>query len=148
MTSATTSPPPGETQLGSGQYVPINAAQGGWSQQPVTTPKPPGPATTSSSGSTQPYSGPGAQAGESSSTFPRLLSDLDTMLNARGSLGSLNVVDDVKVFIARGTVVVAGIIMGTAGLVLVVSSIWGKTPAPIQDAAEATGGAAVAAAVA
>jgi hypothetical protein len=106
---------------------------------------PAGQSSTTVKGS-KPYNGPGAQTAQSGKTGPKLLSDIDDLLNAHGALGVLNVVDDIKVLGFRAAVAGVGFVIGIGGFVLVLSSIWGKAPAPVLDVAEATGGAAVVAA--
>lgn len=89
-------------------------------------------ATTSSGSGTDSQSSQGTNAA-------RIFADLDSLLNASGTLGVLNPIEDAKIIIARGAIVFGGLILFTAGLVLIVEAVGGTGRKAVSGAVSASG---------
>lgn len=70
----------------------------------------------------------GTSSAQSLSSAPRILSSIDTVLNAHG-LKALNPLDDARVVLARGSGIMLGGILGLAGLGILVAAVVTSKPA-------------------
>lgn len=142
---AVTAPTPGSTSPGYTPTYPygLNPIGSTSAPQPVSKGTQTHGTGKGTSSTTSTVKLPGSATAQSGKSGLRILSDLDGLMNAKG-LAVLNPLDDAKVILVRAAVIGAGFVLGIAGVALITSALWGKTPAPVKDAAEATGGAAVA----